>query len=78
VSSPNSAAPRSRFRAADFSGAEIEGVVVASLYHAFSERSALTDQILLAEIAATRPLAVLRPEEITALRDWGREHAVPA
>jgi len=61
-----------------FSGAEIEGVVVAALYHAFSERQPLSGRFLEAEIAATRPLSRLRPQEIEALRDWGREHAVTA
>lgn len=58
-----------------FSGAEIEGVVVAGLYHAFSERRTLTTEILAAEARATRPLAALRPEAITTLRAWGRDHA---
>lgn len=61
-----------------FSGAEIEGVVVAALYHAFSERHSLTTEILLAEARATRPLSRLRPEAVTTLRAWGRTHARPA
>lgn len=62
----------------DFSGAEIEGVVVAALYHAFGERQALSTAILVAEAEATRPLSTLRPEAITRLRAWGRDHARPA
>lgn len=58
-----------------FSGAEIEGVVVAGLYHAFSERRPLTTEILLAEAEATRPLSRLRPEAVARLRAWGRDHA---
>lgn len=61
-----------------FSGAEIEGVVVAALYHAFGERQALTTAILIAEAEATRPLSTLRSEAITRLRAWGRDHARPA
>jgi SpoVK/Ycf46/Vps4 family AAA+-type ATPase len=61
-----------------FSGAEIEGVVVAALYHAFSDRQNLSTQILLDEIAATRPLSRLRPHKVEALQEWGRHHAVPA
>jgi hypothetical protein len=61
-----------------FSGAEIEGVVVAALYHAFSQRQRLSTDLLLAEIASTRPLARLRPHQIQALRAWGQQHAVPA
>lgn len=58
-----------------FSGAEIEGVVAAALYHAFSERRRLSTEILIAEAQATRPLATLRPQAITRLRAWGRDHA---
>ncbi len=61
-----------------FSGAEIEGVVVAALYHAFSERHPLSSEILSEEVRATRPLAELRPEAIAAIRAWGRTHARPA
>ena len=61
-----------------FSGAEIEGIVVAALYHAFSEGKPLIDEILLAEAAATRPLSTLRPQDVAELRQWGSEHAVPA
>lgn len=61
-----------------FSGAEIEGVVVAALYHAFSARRPLADEILLNEIRATRPLARMRPEAIARIRAWGRDHARPA
>lgn len=61
-----------------FSGAEIEGVVVAGLYHAFSKHQALSTEILEAEIASTRPLAALRPEKLAEIRRWGRQHATPA
>jgi len=61
-----------------FSGAEIEGVVVAALYHAFSARRPLADEILLGEIRATRPLARMRPEAIARIRAWGKDHARPA
>ena len=61
-----------------FAGAEIESVIVAALYHAFSERTELTDAILQDEIRSTRPLSVLRPQEIESLRQWGAAHANPA
>ncbi len=61
-----------------FTGAEIEGVVVAALYHAFSDRHPLSTEILIEEIRATRPLAELRPEAIAAIRAWGHTHARPA
>jgi hypothetical protein len=61
-----------------FTGAELEGVVVAALYHAFSERKPLAPAHLRHEIDATRPLSRLRPAEIDALRRWGHQHAVLA
>lgn len=62
----------------DFSGSEIEGVVVAGLYHAFAEGVALSTEILLHEVAATRPLSEVRPGAVARLREWGRRHAVAA
>lgn len=70
--------PRLAAAAEGFSGAEIEGVVVAALYHAFSDRRPLATEIVLEEIAATRPLAALRPEAVRAIQTWGARHARPA
>ena len=61
-----------------FSGAEIEQVIVAGLYTAFSKKLPLSTQILAAEITATRPLSVTRREDIDNLREWARERTVPA
>ncbi|HEV8672863.1 MAG TPA: AAA family ATPase [Methylomirabilota bacterium] len=61
-----------------FSGAEIEAAVVAALYTAFAAGSELGTALILDELRATRPLSVTRAEDITALRDWARDRAVPA
>jgi AAA+ superfamily predicted ATPase len=61
-----------------FSGAEIEQVIVAGLYTAFSQKQQLSTAVLLAEIQATRPLSVTRAEEVGSIRDWARSRAVPA
>jgi SpoVK/Ycf46/Vps4 family AAA+-type ATPase len=61
-----------------FSGAEIEQVIVAGLYTAFSQKQQLSTEILVAEIQATRPLSVTRAEEITAIRGWAKSRAVAA
>jgi AAA+ superfamily predicted ATPase len=61
-----------------FSGAELEQVVVAALYTAFSDRAALTTQHLLTEATGTRPLAAMMAEKIEALRAWARDRTVPA
>jgi len=61
-----------------FSGAEIEEVVVSGLYTAFSEEGGLTEEILVREARATRPLSVSRAEEVERMRGWARERAVLA
>jgi SpoVK/Ycf46/Vps4 family AAA+-type ATPase len=61
-----------------FSGAEIEQAVVATLYTANSQRSAISAQAILAEINATRPLSVVMAEKILGLREWADGRAVPA
>lgn len=52
----------------DFSGSEIEQVVVSGLYTAFSDQKELNTETLLAEISATTPLAVTMAEKIAQLR----------
>ncbi|HUG39714.1 MAG TPA: AAA family ATPase [Longimicrobiales bacterium] len=61
-----------------FSGAEIEQVVIAALYTVFAASADLTDDALLAEVAATRPLSVVAAERIQALRRWAAGRTVPA
>jgi AAA+ superfamily predicted ATPase len=61
-----------------FSGAEIEQVIVAGLYTAFSQKQQLSTEVLLAEIASTQPLSVTRAEELAAIRNWARSRAVAA
>lgn len=61
-----------------FSGAEIEQVIIASLYDAFEEDRDISTQDLLNNIKATIPLSQTMETEITRLRQWGRSHARPA
>lgn len=61
-----------------FSGAEIEQSIASALYSAFAAKQQLNTEILLAEIAATRPLSVTRAEEVSAIRQWAQTRAVPA
>jgi AAA+ superfamily predicted ATPase len=61
-----------------FSGAEIEQVILAGLYTAFSVKQALTTEVLVAEIQATQPLSVTRAEEISTIRNWAKGRAVAA
>jgi len=61
-----------------FTGAELEQIIVAALYTAFANGDPLSDEHLLAEIAATRPLSETMREKITALRTWAAGRTVSA
>jgi hypothetical protein len=61
-----------------FSGAEIEQAVVAGIYSANAQHKTADAQILRAEIAATRPLAVVMAEKVEALREWAEGRTVSA
>ncbi|MEZ4425008.1 MAG: AAA family ATPase [Gemmatimonadota bacterium] len=65
-------------RSDGFSGAELEQVVVAALFSAFSARQPLTDGGLHAEIDGTLPLSVTMAERVAEMRAWARDRAVPA
>ncbi|MGE0191294.1 MAG: AAA family ATPase [Planctomycetota bacterium] len=64
--------------ASGFSGAEVEQAVVGALHRAFATGLDVATDDLVAEIEETRPLSLLRREEVQALRAWARERAVPA
>jgi len=61
-----------------FSGAELEHLIVSALYAAHAGAEPLATDHLMAEVERTRPLSVLRREEISALRRWAAERTVPA
>ena len=61
-----------------FSGAEIEQIVVSALYTAFSEQADLTTESLLREVRATRPLSHTMAERVSWMREWARERTVSA
>lgn len=63
---------------AQFSGAELENVVVKALFKAFSEGREVTTDDLMYGVTNTTPLAVTRKEEIDAMRKWAETRAVPA
>jgi SpoVK/Ycf46/Vps4 family AAA+-type ATPase len=64
--------------AVGFSGAEIEQVVIASLYEAYANSAPLASAMIENEIRATKPLSVIRSEEIDDLRLWASERTVMA
>ena len=61
-----------------FSGAEIEQAIVSALYTAFTSSGELSTDMLLDEIAATRPLSQTMAERLEELRGWARERTVAA
>lgn len=61
-----------------FSGAEIEQSVTNALYVAFGAGRDVTTEDIAGEVAATRPLSVVNPGAIDAIRAWGAAHARPA
>ncbi len=56
-----------------FSGAELEGAVVAGLYEAFAEGTDLTQAHIETVLRQTRPLAITMREEVERLRGWARD-----
>lgn len=61
-----------------FSGAEMEQAIIAGLYTAFSANTPFTTDVLLAELAATRPLSRTMREKLDDLRRWAADRTVSA
>ncbi|WP_035275864.1 AAA family ATPase [Desulfogranum japonicum] len=61
-----------------FSGAELEQLIISSLYTAFGEGRDLEEADIVAEIQETVPLSVTYKEYITSLRSWAATRARPA
>lgn len=59
----------------NFSGSEIEQVVVSALYDAFEQEKPLSTEHLLQSTFETVPLARTMKEEIEAMREWARVRA---
>lgn len=65
-------------RASDFSGAEIEQAIISALYRASSKKEPVSTALILEQIGLTKPLALLKQEEISSLREWAKERTIPA
>lgn len=61
-----------------FSGAELEGAVVAAMYRAYADGEDLTTERIRTELAATAPLSRTKAEDIARLRAWAADRAVAA
>jgi len=61
-----------------FSGAEIEQAIISALYRASTEKEVISTKHIIEQIKSTKPLSVLKKEEISALRAWAKERTIPA
>ena len=61
-----------------YSGAELDMAIQTAMYAAFSEKKPIGTEMILQALAATVPLSTARAEDISALRAWARDRAVPA
>ncbi len=64
--------------AEEFSGAEIEQAVVASMFRAFAERRSVEVDDVLWAVRSTVPLSRTQAEQIQAARTWANQRAVAA
>ena len=65
-------------KAVDFSGAEIEQAIISALYRASGRKETISTNHVLEQIVSTKPLAVMKSEEIQFLREWAKERTIPA
>ncbi len=61
-----------------FTGAEIEEAIVAARYAASANDTTATTELVLNELANTKPLSVVRAEDIERLRRWADGRTVSA
>lgn len=62
-------------KTAGFSGAELEQLIISSLYNAFAADRDLLDNDIIAEIEETVPLSITYKEHIDSLREWASTRA---
>ena len=63
---------------ADFNGAEIEQAVISALYRAKSEKEPISTEHILEQLQSTKPLAVIKREDVAMLRDWAKDRTISA
>ncbi|MFA5238201.1 MAG: AAA family ATPase [Phycisphaerae bacterium] len=62
----------------DFNGAEIEQAVISALYRAQSEKEPISTEHILEQLHSTKPLAVIKQEDVAMLRDWAKDRTISA
>lgn len=63
---------------ADFSGAEIEQAIISALYRATSKKEPISTEHIIEQLRSTKPLAVIKCEDVSALRQWAKQRTIPA
>ena len=63
---------------AGFNGAEIEQAVISALYRSTSKKETISNQHIVEQLHSTKPLAVIKQEDVAMLRDWAKDRTVPA
>ena len=61
-----------------FSGAEIEQAIISALYRATSKKEPISTGHIIEQLQSTKPLAVIKREQIAALRQWAKQRTVTA
>lgn len=61
-----------------YSGAEIEQAVISAFYRATSEKETISASHILQQIQSTKPISVIKREEIEVLREWAKSRTIPA
>jgi SpoVK/Ycf46/Vps4 family AAA+-type ATPase len=61
-----------------FNGAEIEQAVISALYRASSRKETVSTAYIAEQLESTKPLSIIKREEIEDLRQWAKERTVPA
>jgi SpoVK/Ycf46/Vps4 family AAA+-type ATPase len=59
-----------------FSGAEVEQAVISALYRASAGKEPISTKHIIEQVKSTKPLAVVKREDIAALRSWAKERTV--
>ncbi|MCA8988714.1 MAG: AAA family ATPase [Planctomycetaceae bacterium] len=65
-------------QAEEFSGSELEQVVISAQFAAYHAKTSLSQEHLSQEISKTRPLATLSAETIARLRSWAEHRCIKA
>jgi len=59
----------------EYSGAELEQAIIASLFKAFFEKKEISTEIILGCIEETYPLAKTMSEPVQEMREWAKNRA---